>query len=149
MSDSFVTPWTVAHQAPLCMGFPRQEYRSGLPFPSSGDLPSSGIKPESPCLLHWQVDSLPLGPLRKILVSMLSSNPSVSGKDCLSVMSRQRRTEKGKGLGNFCRPRNLRRFRGTSVGYLYKFKSSQSSWKSLRFSSQSILDSRIPLFLVP
>ena len=39
MSDSFVTPWTVACQAPLSMGFPRQEYRSGLPFPSLGDLP--------------------------------------------------------------------------------------------------------------
>ena len=41
MSDSFVTPWTVAHQAPLSMGFPRQEYWSGLPFPSPGDLPDS------------------------------------------------------------------------------------------------------------
>ena len=40
----FVTPWTVAHQAPLSMGFSRQEYWSGLPFPSSGDLPQSGIK---------------------------------------------------------------------------------------------------------
>ena len=44
VSDSFVTPWTVAHQAPLSMGFPRQEYWSGLPFPSPGDLPDPGIK---------------------------------------------------------------------------------------------------------
>ena len=44
----FVTPWTVAHQAPLSMGFPRQEYWSGLPFPSPGDLTEPGIKPESP-----------------------------------------------------------------------------------------------------
>ena len=43
----FVTPWTVAHQAPLSMGFPRQEYWSGLPFPSPGDLPDSGIEPAS------------------------------------------------------------------------------------------------------
>ena len=50
MSDSFVTPWTVAQQAPLSMGFPRQEYRSGYPFPSPGDLPSPGIKPGSPTL---------------------------------------------------------------------------------------------------
>ena len=40
----FVTPWTVAHQAPLSMGFSRQEYWSGLPFFSSGDLPDPGIK---------------------------------------------------------------------------------------------------------
>ena len=45
MSDSFVTPWTVAHQAPLSMGFPRQEYWSGLPFLSPGDLPNPGIEP--------------------------------------------------------------------------------------------------------
>ena len=46
----FVTPWTVAHQVPLPMGFPRQEYWSGLLFPSPGDLPDPGIKPESPAL---------------------------------------------------------------------------------------------------
>ena len=40
----FVAPWTVAHQAPLSMGFSRQEYWSGLPFPSPGDLPDPGIK---------------------------------------------------------------------------------------------------------
>ena len=50
MSDSFATPWTVMHQAPLSMGFPRQEYWSGLPFPSPGDLPDPGIKPTSPAL---------------------------------------------------------------------------------------------------
>ena len=48
--NSFVTPWTVAHQAPLSMGFPGQEYWSGLPFPSPGDLPDLGIKPVSPAL---------------------------------------------------------------------------------------------------
>ena len=47
-------PWTVAHQASLSMGFPRQEYWSGLPFPSPADLPHPGIKPGSPAL---QVDS--------------------------------------------------------------------------------------------
>ena len=59
MSDSFVTPWTVAHQTPLSMGFPRQEYRIALPFlfllqrifPTQGSNLS---------LLHWQSDSLPL-----------------------------------------------------------------------------------------
>ena len=43
----FVTPWTIAHQAPLSMGFSRQEYWSQLPFPSPGDLPDPGIKPTS------------------------------------------------------------------------------------------------------
>ena len=50
MSDPFVTPWTVAHQAPLSVGFPRQEHWSGLPFPSLGDLPDPGIEPTSPAL---------------------------------------------------------------------------------------------------
>ena len=44
------TPWTVARQAPLSMGFPRQEYWSRLPFPPPGDLPHPGIKPVSPAL---------------------------------------------------------------------------------------------------
>ena len=43
----FVTPWTAAHQAPQSMGFSRQEYRSGLPFPSPGDPPDPGIEPRS------------------------------------------------------------------------------------------------------
>ena len=47
VSDS-ATPWTVAQQAPLSMGFFRQEHWSGLPFPSSGDLPDPGIEPTSP-----------------------------------------------------------------------------------------------------
>ena len=47
-----------ARQAPLCMEFSRQEYWSGVPFCSPGDLPDSEIKPL--CLLHWQADSLPL-----------------------------------------------------------------------------------------
>ena len=51
----FVTLWPVAHQAPLSMGFSRQEYWSGLPCPPPGDLPDPGIKPGSPAL---QADSL-------------------------------------------------------------------------------------------
>ena len=46
----FVTPWTVAHQAPWFMGFSRQEYWRGLPFPSPGDLLYPGIEPQSPAL---------------------------------------------------------------------------------------------------
>ena len=54
-----VTPWTVAHQAPLSMGFSRQEYWSGLPWPPPGDLPNPGMEPGSPA---WQMDSLPSEP---------------------------------------------------------------------------------------
>ena len=46
----FVTPWTAACQAPLSMGFSRQEYWSGWPFPSPGDLPDPGMEPRSPAL---------------------------------------------------------------------------------------------------
>ena len=46
----FATPWTVAYQATRSMGFSRQKYWSGLPFPSPGDLPNPGIKPGSPIL---------------------------------------------------------------------------------------------------
>ena len=53
----FATPWTVAYQASLSLGFSRQEYWSGLPFPSLGDLPDPGIEPGSPAL---QADAYPL-----------------------------------------------------------------------------------------
>ena len=58
MSDS-ATPWTVARQAPPSMEFPRQECRSGLPFPSPGNLPDAGIEPVSPAL---RADALPSEP---------------------------------------------------------------------------------------
>ena len=50
MSSSFVIPWTMVLQTPLSMGFPRQEYQSGLPFPSPGDLSDLGIELASPAL---------------------------------------------------------------------------------------------------
>ena len=59
VSDSLATLWTVACQAPLSMGLPRQEYWSGLLFLSAGDLPDSVIEPVSPTL---QADSLPAEP---------------------------------------------------------------------------------------
>ena len=68
----FVTLWIVARQAPLSMGFSRQEYCSGLPFPSPGDLSHPGIEPWSPTL---QVDSLlsePLGKWKNTGVDSLS-----------------------------------------------------------------------------
>ena len=62
MSDS-ATPWAVAYQAPLSVGFSRQEYWSGQLFPSPGDLPNPGTEPRSPTL---QVDSLPSKPPWKL-----------------------------------------------------------------------------------
>ena len=56
---AFVTPWIVARQAPLSMGFPRQEHWSGLPFPLPGDLPYPGTKPWCPAM---QAASLPSEP---------------------------------------------------------------------------------------
>ena len=58
----FETPWIVACQAPLSMGFSRQEYWSGFPCPAPGDLPDPGIEPNSPAL---QADSLPTKPTGK------------------------------------------------------------------------------------
>ena len=70
----FATPWTVAYQALLSMGFYRQEYWSGLPFPSPGDLPNPGIEPISPVASSLQADSLllePSGPLQNGYYSLL------------------------------------------------------------------------------
>ena len=63
MSDAFRIPWTVACQAPLSMGFPRQEYWSGLPFPPPGDLSDPGIKPLSPALVGGRFTTEPPGKL--------------------------------------------------------------------------------------
>ena len=60
----FATPSTVAHQAPLSMGFSRQEYWSGLLFPSPGDLPDPGIEPGSPTLQADALTSEPPGKLK-------------------------------------------------------------------------------------
>ena len=58
----FVTSWTVAHQTPLSIGLPRQEYWSGLPFPSPGHLSDPGIYPMSGVSPALQADSLPTEP---------------------------------------------------------------------------------------
>ena len=77
----FATPWTVGHQAPPSMGFPRQEYWSGLPFPSPGDLPNPRIKPGSPALQADALTSEPPGinifpPFWTSLSSPSPSHPS-------------------------------------------------------------------------
>ena len=72
MSDSFATPWTRAQQAPLSLESPRQEYWSGLPLLSPGDIPDPRIEPTSPA---WQADSLPLSHLGE-----MTCNPAGSRK---------------------------------------------------------------------
>ena len=66
----FATPWTVAYQASLTMGFSRQKYQSALPFPSPGDLSDPGIEPGSPTL---QADSLPSKPPGKSYYLLMKS----------------------------------------------------------------------------
>ena len=69
MADSFATPWTVAHQAPLTMGFLRHEYWSGLPFPPPGDIPKPGIELESPALVDiFFTTEPPVKPINLILI---------------------------------------------------------------------------------
>ena len=64
----FATLWTIAHEAPLSMGFSRQEYWSGLPFPSPGDLPDPGIEPRSPALQADALTSEPPGKPKIVFV---------------------------------------------------------------------------------
>ena len=91
--STLCSPWTVAHQAPLSVGFFRQKYWSGLPFPFPGDLPDPGIKPTS---LALQVDSLPLSsgesPLRgcvygMLLILSLSSSWTIQGSLTSLILS--------------------------------------------------------------
>ena len=72
---TFVTQWTIAHQAPLPMGFSRQEYWSGLPLPSPGDLPNTGIEPWSSAL---QAVSFIVGRFFTYWVYYIQNNISVS-----------------------------------------------------------------------
>ena len=68
LCPALATPWTVAHQAPLSMGFPRQEYWSGLPFPSPGICLIQG---SNLCLMHWQVQASPVESVGQLLLPPL------------------------------------------------------------------------------
>ena len=70
----FATPWTAARQAPLSMGFSRQEYRSGLPLRSPGDLPDPGIELTSPGCPPFYADSLPLSHHRGLHPNLFGLN---------------------------------------------------------------------------
>ena len=104
VSESFVTPWTGAHQAPLSTGFPRQEYWSGLPFPSPEDLPDPGIEPMSSAL---QADSLPAEPQGKPLFfhnmtgrfpdGSVVKNPPANAEDSSSIPGLGRSPVEGNG----------------------------------------------------
>ena len=81
---TLATPWIVAHQAALSVGFSRQEYRSGLPFPSPGDLPDLGTKPRSPALqtvfTNWAILPGVLGALGLCLfAAALGENTHIPG----------------------------------------------------------------------
>ena len=73
-----MTPWTIAHQAPLSMEISRQGYWSGLPFPSPRDLPDPGIKPGSPT---WQADSLPSDPPGKLSMGEIALSKKKKSKN--------------------------------------------------------------------
>ena len=82
----FATPWTVAYQAPS-MGFSRQEYWSGLPFPSPGDLPNPEIEPGSPALWADALPSEPPGkPCQSLSCVQLFCNPMVCSPSGFCVM---------------------------------------------------------------
>ena len=68
----FATPWTVACQALLCMGFPRQEYWNGFLFPTPGDIPGPELNPNLLHLLHWHTESLPLRYLGSLCIQNYS-----------------------------------------------------------------------------
>ena len=83
----FATPWTVAYQAPPSMGFSRQEYWSGLPFPSPGDRPDPGIEPGSPALQADALTSEPPGKpngLQDARLSCPSPTPGACSNSCPS-----------------------------------------------------------------
>ena len=71
-----MTPWTAANQAPQSMGFSRQEYWSGLPFLSPGDLPDPGIEPRSPILVADALTSEPPGKLSDLQTTTLDNRMS-------------------------------------------------------------------------
>ena len=73
VSNSFATPWTIACQAPLCMGLPKLEYWSGLPFPSPGFLPDPGIELASPALAH------------RIFITEPPEKPTELGSMCMFI----------------------------------------------------------------
>ena len=97
----FATPLTIAHQAPLSMGYSKHEYWSGLPFSYPGDLPNPGIKPTSSMSPELQADSLPLNDLGSPIIQ------TEKNKYCkLSLISRIKKERKGKRKKNIINTEN-------------------------------------------
>ena len=87
----FATPWTVTCQAPLSMGFFRQEYWNGLPFPSPGNLPDAGIEPMSPVLVGGFFTTEPLGSEgTKSGSSLWSSSPTPRHRSTQGISEQDR-----------------------------------------------------------
>ena len=93
----FATQWTVACQAPLSMGFSRQEYWSELPCPPPGDLPNPGTKPRSPGSPALQADSLPLIHWGRPFRQLINPNYNVS-KSVLSSRWNKKQNRSNMGL---------------------------------------------------
>ena len=88
MSDSFVTPWTAAHQAPLSMGYSKEEFYAGLPFPPPGHLPDPETESASPAAPVSQADPVllshqgsPISGLREVRSSLqsIATSPEKGG----------------------------------------------------------------------
>ena len=92
-----MTPWTVTHQAPLSMGFPRQEYWSGLPFPSPGDLPDPEIKPRSPALQAGSLQSESPIHIRGFPDRSVGKESACNARDSSSIPGLERSA--GEGIG--------------------------------------------------
>ena len=84
----FVTPWTVACQAPLSMGFSSEEYWSGLSFPPPGDLPDLGIEPTPPALAGRFSTAEPPGKSMRLLQTQISGSPLLRQSGKKSVLGR-------------------------------------------------------------
>ena len=87
MSNSFAVSWTVAHQAPLSMGFSRPEYWSGLPSPPPEELPEPGIEPDSPALAGGFFTTEPLGKLY-VELDPVGKKEQVQQTECQTVRAR-------------------------------------------------------------
>ena len=122
MSIFLVTLWTVAHQAPLSMAFPRQEYWSGFPFPSLGHLPDPGIEPVSPAITDGFFIAEPLG-------SPNTGRGEVNeGKNCLPVNS----SEVAQSCPTLCNPMDCS-LPGSSVHGI--FQARVLEWVAISFSN--------------
>ena len=131
MPDSFVTPQTVALQAPLSMGFSRQDYGSGMPFPSPGHIPDPGIEPVSPALTGGFFTTEPLGKLLSVLTQK-SIIPLMPSPDATPKMTNHLPTSSCHTHSLFCPP-NLLHFspRHTSPSNIYSISLLHLSFASL------------------